>query len=914
MRALKQIATWWKAVTRPAELNAEIEDELAFHIDAYAQDLMRSGVPREEAMRRARAEFGGVTAQKENCRAAWGTRVWDELRGDLRYAVRRLRNSKGFAAIAIASLALGMGANTIVFTAAKSLVLDRLGVPRAQELRLFELVQGKRGIVHGSWGYYEETPSGETLMSSFSYPVYQQMRQRNRVLEEVFAFKELGRVTATIDDKAEAVTAEMISGNYYRALEEKPVLGRPAMESDDGAVGSGPVVLISYGFWTRRFGRSPNIVGKKIEVNSAPLTVIGVNPPEFTGAYAAQGSPDIFLPFSMQPIVEPQAGVELLTDRNLFWVMMMGRLKPGVTPQSAQAAMDVELSRAIRATMTVGKDDEIPRLLLVDGSRGQNEVGWEFGKSIYVLTGLAGMVLLLACANLGNLLLARASSRQREMSVRLALGARRARILRQMLTECLLLSAAGGAVGLAVGYVGRNAIPQLLSTSWEPSVAHANFDWTVFGFTAAVSIACGLLFGMVPAWQATRTPVNSGLKDNQHTATQRRRNVAGRTLVVVQVALSMLLLVGAGLFVRTLVNLNDTRLGFESNHLLLFDLAPPRTRYPDAKAVALYRRVEERVRALPSVSGVTPTAVPLISRNSMGQMFDPDDQPREGKEHQHVASNRVGQAFFATFGIPVVAGRGFDEHDTETSAKVAVVNQTLAKKFFPNSDPVGKRVRIGDPEHPVEVQIVGICGDAKYDDLRGDVPATMYVPYRQGEGQEFMSFAVRTGMTPEAIGPSLRAAVASIDKDLPLLDLRTQNEQIEDATKRERVFAGLTSGFGVLALALACIGIYGITAYSVAQRTNEIGLRMALGAQPGGVLRMVVREASWLAIIGVAAGLVAATAMGRLIASMLFGLKSYDPLTLASAAMLLVVVALGSSWIPALRAARIDPMTALRHE
>ncbi len=914
MSLLSRFATWWKAVRRLDQLNSEIEHELALHIESHAEDLMRSGMPEHEAFRRARVELGSLAAQREKCRAAWGTRLWDELRSDLQYAGRMLSKSPGFTAIAIASLALGVGANTIVFTATKSILLNKLAVPRPQELRLFALTEGNKGVVHGSWGYYEENPSGETLITSFSYPVYMQLRQHNRVLQDIFAFKNYGRMTATIDDKAEAVTTEMVSGNYYRVLEIQPILGRPIVESDDAGVGSGPVLVISYGYWSRRFGRSSDVIGRKIDVNSTPMTIIGVNPPAFTGAYAVQNSPDLFLPFSMQPIVAPKLKSSLLTDKNLWWVMMMGRLKPDVSAQTAQAALDVDLSAAIRATMVVGKDDEMPRLLLRDGSRGQNEAGGRFAKPIYVLTSLAGFVLLLACANLGNLLLARASSRQREMSVRLALGAGRARILRQMLTESLLLSSAGGLAGLILGYVGRNAIPHLLSTSWQPPVANSNFDWTIFSFTTAVSILSGLLFGMAPAWQATCTQVSSGLKDNQQTATRRSQNLAGRTLVVIQIALSMLLLIGAGLFVRTLINLNNTRLGFDPNNLLLFDLQPPQARYPDAKEVALYREIEEKLAAVPGVDSVTLSELPLISHNRSGHIFDPDDSSQRIKDHQHVAFNMVGEHFFTTLSIPVIAGRGFDEEDTETSPKVAVINEQVAKKFFSTAQPVGKTFLTGDPEHPVRMQIIGVCKDTKYDDLRGDAPATFYVPYRQQAGSEFMTVEVHTRMKPETIVPVLRTAVASIDKDLPMLDIRTQNEQIEDRTKQERIFASLTSGFGLLALVLACIGIYGIMAYSVARRTNEIGIRMALGAQSLRVQHMILREASSLALIGVLAGLTVGMLLGRLIASMLYDLKSYDPLTFTGASLLLLFVALLASWIPARRAASVDPIKALRHE
>jgi predicted permease len=357
--------------------------------------------------------------------------------------------------------------------------------------------------------------------------------------------------------------------------------------------------------------------------------------------------------------------------------------------------------------------------------------GGEYAKPIYVLASLGGFVLLLACANRGNLLLARASSRQREMSVRLALGAGRARILRQMLTESLLLSFAGGVAGLILGYAGRNAIPHLLSTSWDPPIATGNFDWPIFTFTTVVSILSGLLFGMAPAWEATRTQVSSGLKDSQQTATRRSRNLTGRTLTVIQVALSMLLLIGAGLFVRTLINLNSTHLGFDPNNILLFDLQPPQTRYPDAKGVTLCHAIEGKLASLPGVDAVTPTEIPLISGNRSGHVFDPDNASQKTKEHQHVAFNMVGEHFFSTFSIPVIAGRGFNGGDTETSPKVAVINQQLAKKFFPTSDPVGKTFLTGDPEHPVRMQIIGVCQDAKYDSLRSDPPATFYVPYRQ---------------------------------------------------------------------------------------------------------------------------------------------------------------------------------------
>jgi len=912
MSLASRMATWWKAVTRQEQLNGEIEDELAFHIEKYAEDLMRSGLPREEAFRRARIDLGGVTVQKENIRAAWGTRVWDELRGDLRYAFRVFAKSPAFTAIAIGSLALGIGANTTIFTITKQVLLDKLAVYKPEDLRLFAWTAPKKAVVHHSWGWWDRTPDGKTICTSFSYPVYQQLRRQNHAFEDVFAFKNFPRLTATIDNKAEAVTANFVSGNFYSALAVKTVLGRGIQDSDDAAPGSGPVAIISDGFWSRRFGRSPNVIGKTIQLNLTPITIIGVNPPGFTGTAGVQSSPDVFLPFSMAPIATPKWSQKpLLTDPDFWWVLVMGRVKPGVSDETARASLDVVLNAAVRSTMTVEKDRSVPRLALEDGSRGENNIGRMFAKPVYVLMALAGFVLLLACANLANLLLARASSRQREMSVRLALGAGRGRILRQMFTESLLLSLAGGAAGLLLGYFGRNAIPRLLSSSWETTTMNSHFDWKIFGFTAAVSIFTGLLFGLAPAWQATRTQVSSGLKDNAQSATQRSRNLTGKTLVVVQVALSMLLLVGAGLFARTLMNLNNTHLGFRPDNLVLFDIEPPRTRYSAPKDIALYRQLEERLASVPGVDSVTLSEVPLIADSVSNSDFAPDGLPQKSKDDATANTMAVGQDYFTTMGIPIRAGRGFNETDTETSRLVAVVNQQLVKQFFPNINPIGRTFTTDK----IHIEIIGVSGDARYANLRDDPPATFYLSYRQQpKGEQSMTYEVSSQLNEATILPSLRSAIASVDHDLPMLDVRTQNEQIADTTKQERIFASLTSGFGILALILACIGIYGIMAYAVARRTNEIGIRMALGAQSNRVLRMILREASWMAIVGVVIGLGIAVAMGRLIASMLYGLKPYDPITLGSAALLLVIVALAASWIPARRAASVDPIKALRHE
>jgi predicted permease len=758
------------------------------------------------------------------------------------------------------------------------------------------------------WGNWNEATH---TCTSFSYPVYQQLRLNNTVFEDVFAFKVIPQVTVSVDNQPEPVKAELVSGNYYSMLGVNTVLGRGIQSSDDGASGAGAVAVISDAFWSRHFGRFPDVIGKTIQVNLTPATIIGVNPREFTGASSVQVSPDIFLPFSMEPVAAPNDAKSLLTNADEWWVLVMGRIKSGVSDESARVAMDVLLNSAVRSTMTVAKSQSVPHFAIQDGSRGEDLDGQQFTKPVYVLITLAGVVLLLGCANLGNLLLARAGSRQRELSVRLAVGAKPGRLMRQMLTESLLLSAAGGIAGLLLGYFGRNAIPHLMSSPWGTAIINVHFDWKLFSFTATVSVLTALLFGFMPAWQAMHTQVSSGLKENAHSSASGGSNFSGRILVSVQIALSMLLLVGAGLFIRTLTNLNKTRLGFRPDNLMLFEIQPPNTRYPRPKDIALYREIEQRLESTAGVKSVTLSKNPLIAGNVSNDDFVPDGLPPIPNAKTYVDDNVVGQDFCATMGIPILAGRSFDSADTETSLPVAVINQQLAKEYFPNINPVGRTF----VSNKKDIEVIGISGDTRYADLRNDPPPTFYTLYRQqSKAEPSMTFEISTNIEPSAIVPFLRDAVASVDKDLPVLNIRTQNEQVSDRTRQERMFASLTGRFGLLALILACIGIYGIMAYTVSRRANEIGVRMALGAQPRDIMRMVIGEGLLLAGIGIAAGIAAALSLTRFLRSLLFEIKPTDPLTFAAVAILLMLVALAACWIPARRAMKIDPMVALRYE
>jgi predicted permease len=912
MSAFSRIRSWLRSVTHRTRLEDRMDEELAFHLESRIVDLIRQGLSREEAARTAKIEFGSTLTQKEEMRASLGLRWWDDLRADLRYAVRMLANAPGFTLIAIGSLALGIGANTAIFTLAKQVLLDRLNVPHPEELVLFHWTSQKDPVVHHEWGDWDKH-NGINESTSFPYPFYLQLREHNK---DLFAFKDPGRMNVSVNGEADAVQGEMISGNFYQVLDVQPVLGRPIIPADDAVPGSGAVVVISDGFWTKHFGRSPSVIGKSILLNAIPFTIIGVNPPRFTGAKGVHTSPDVFLPLSMQPIVSPNHKGSLLDDPTVWWMQIMMRRKAGVPVQTMQAALEVPFQAFVAATnKPQHKDEVIPNLSLQDGSRGMNESARRLTQPVYVLLSLVGLVLLLACANIANLLLARSAARQREMSVRMALGAGRMRILRQVLTESLLLSSAGGLAGLALGYLGRNAIPKLMSTPWETVEFHGSFDLRVFAFTAAISIFTGLLFGLAPAWKSMRTEVNSELKDGAQTITHRRKGLAGKSIVAFQVTLSTLLVVGAALFVRTLANLDSVDPGFRADHVLLFDIRLP-GHHANIADVLKHHAIEDKLAAVPGVGSAALSAETLIANSRSMDDFIPVGMEATWTHDSAILDNAVSPRFFSTMGIPIIAGRGFQESDTATSPRVAIINRALAREIFPNTNPIGKTFA-GYISDKTIFQIVGICADTHYDSLRNDPPPTYYVDYRQlpdlGAGAN-MTYEIRTLGNPDALVPSLRRAVQSIDKNLPLIDVRTQQEQIDSTIQQERIFASLTAAFGLLALTLASIGIYGIMAYNVSRRTNEIGIRLALGAQARQILTMVLGETSWLAITGVGVGLGAALLLTRFLKTMLFGLKPSDPLTMIGAGAMLFAVALLAGFIPARRASRVEPMQALRHE
>jgi predicted permease len=626
----------------------------------------------------------------------------------------------------------------------------------------------------------------------------------------------------------------------------------------------------------------------------------------------------------MQPVVAPHnRTASLLADHDEWWLNIMGRACKGVADDTARTALTSWLGAAVRATMPVRPTEYMPQIDLRDGSRGLFYQQRTFAKPMAVLLTMVGFVLLLACANIANLMLARGSQRQREMSVRLALGAGRARIARQMLVESVLLAMLGGAGGLVLGYLGSTLIPKLTTNAWERVDFRIHFDWLVFAFTAGITLATGVLFGLAPAFAAAYSKVSNGLKKTSQSVTRRRKGWGGRMLVGFQIALSTLLVVGAGLFLRTLASLNAVSVGFDTDHLLIAEINPPQKTYPAGKDMELHTRLLRAVAAMPGVDAVSPSWIAYIADDVNRTDFVVEGQVVEKDKDDSEDYNVVGEQFFSMMHVPILEGRAFGPQDTITSARVGIINTALAKERFPNQNPIGRRFTTdggnsdghGIAKSKEWIQVVGVCGDMRYSSLRDDPPPQFFLPFaQQKEVGGGMNYLIKTRVDPESLVPLLRKVVQQQDADLPLINVRTQEQQIAATTQQERIFVAMTSSFGMLALAIAAVGIYGIMAYSVANRTNEIGIRLALGALPRQVLAMILREAVWLSLAGIAVGLGAAFMLARLIKSMLYGLQAADPVSMIAGAALLIAVGIAASWLPARRAARVEPMQALRHE
>jgi predicted permease len=920
MRLLKRLFARLRNLASRQSDDQRFLEEMEEHVSRQSEENLRSGMAPAEARRQAVLKFGAVEAIREQYHAEKSLPFVESIVQDVRYSLRILRKSWGFTSMAAISLALAIGANTTIFSVMKRLLLDRLEVPHAEQLRLLHWHGDKHTAVSNMWGITDNVAEG-IAAASFSYPAFEQLRRDNHVLEDLFAFKNVGTMNATIDGNAQILQGELVSGNFFDQLQVQPQLGRLILPDDD-RIGAPTVALISLELWQRAFGSSPAVVGRTIKVNMVPVTIIGVAPSGFTGAESVQSSPDLFLPLSSQPLVEPRGKNGSLlgaSSPQIWWLNIMGRARDGVADISAQAALDTSLSAVVRSTLRLDANTTIPRLDVLDGSRGLFRSKQMFAKPLEVLMAVVGLVLLLACSNIASLLFARSMARQREVALRLALGAGRARVLRGVLTESFLLATLGGALGVALAFAGCRALPALLANPWDTSQFTMPLDWSVLAFTASVTLLSGLLFGTVPAWIATRSDGGACLKATGPGSTRRRKGLSGRMIVTFQIMLSTLLVAGALLFVGTLIQLAHVNPGFRTDHLVLFAIQQPELRYPAPKDLQLHRQIEERLRALPGVQSVTLSEVGYISDSMENTNFLPEGEPPNPDKDQSAWNNAVGSGFFHTMGIPIVAGRDFNENDTASAPKVGILSESLARKAFPGQNPIGKRFLAHF--HPSEgkpgdlIEVVGISGDTRYWSLKQDPVGMFYQPYQQTPNLDFgATYEVRTSLSPASVAPSLRKAVQSIDPDLPLQEIRTQQGQIDASMQQERIIAALTASFGVLALVLASVGVYGVMAYSVAQRTSEIGIRMALGARPREVFTMVLREATWMALVGIACGIGATLLSTHLVTSLLYGLHPNDPRILATSALLLALIGLVASWVPARCAAAVEPMQALRHE
>jgi predicted permease len=844
---------------------------------------------------------------------------------DLRHAVRLLWHARGWTIVVVLSLALGIGANTALFSVINGLLLTSLPVKDPDTLVRFRF-SGRNDMVTSSsgYGFLNKTADGQDVRASFSYPMFQQFVADNQTMSDLFACAPFGRVSLVVDGQAEIASAFISSGNYFRVLGVTARLGRTLLPEDDQPTAA-PVAVISSKYWHSRFGSDPAVVGKTVKVNNVLVTIVGVISPQFTGVQQPLGTPpDISVPLSLDPQLTtgPATGPPRLSQPTYWWLQVMGRLKPGSTAAQVQGNLESVFQQTARSGLdsymkSLSDDErgqsgnrnrtEVPRLRVEPGGRGVYDVNTNELRSVTILCVVVALVLLIVCANVANLLLSRATTRQKELSVRLSLGATRARLIRQLLTESLLLAVMGGALGILVGYWGKQLLP-------GPPGQLTTLDWRVLLFVLTITGLTGLIFGSAPAFRGTGMNVNSALKETSRGVVG-SRSFLGKSLLIVQVAISLVLLVGAGLFLRTLQNLRHVEVGFNPQNLLLFRVNPSLNRYDEKRMATLYRDMLDRLGTVPGVRGVAMSAPALLSGsvNSTsiyvhGRVYDLSVRDRNNDINRLVISPN----FFDVMEIPMLVGRGFTDRDNAGSQKVVIINEAAARKYFPNEDPIGRRFG-SSVESSGDLEIVGVLRDVKYDSVRDAAPPTMYVPYQQTRVGSPV-FEVRTAGLPTSAAGAVREAVRQIDPNLPLMDVSTQIEQVEQRFMQEKLFAQAYTLFGALALLLAAIGLFGLMSYNVSRRTNEIGIRMALGAQRRDVLRLVMRESMILVAIGVVAGLAIALGAGHLVTTLLYGLPPTDLISIALATGVMVLVSGVAGYIPARRASRVDPMVALHYE
>jgi predicted permease len=827
---------------------------------------------------------------------------------DARLAVRGLKRSPLFATVAILSLALGIGANTAIFTLIDQILLRKLPVQRPEELVML---------------YQQGVHMGSNMGSRMhSYPVYQDLQQKAEPLSEVIC-RRLFDASVSVDNQTERVEAEMVSGNYFTMLGVKPAIGRVFNSNEDDRVFQGhPHVVLSHGYWMSRFGGDPNVVGKKILVNNYPMTIVGVSAEGFAGLDPAR-SPQMRVPILMKPVMVPEWSWLQPANRRARWVQVFARLKPGYTVESAQAPLQGLFTqiRAYEMTLPAAKDwsqysrEQFMkgRMLVTKADLGYSSLRNDFSTALVVLMCMVGLVLLIACANVANLLIARGFMRQKEIAVRLSLGSSRGRLVRQLLVESLVLSSAGGALGIAIAVLLTRALLALVPTQGQPLLISPSPDPRILTFTFGLTLVTGLIFGLLPALRASRPDPWTTLKDTMGSIAGSGGSLFLRkSLVTAQVALSFLLLFGAGLFVRSLQNLKTTETGVALDNLVTFQLSPALSGYPQERGAIFDRDLLDRLRATPGVKSAAFAAVPILSGDEWDSSTAVEGHnPKDGEDMQ-AFMNALSPGYFETMKIPILEGRDFRPSDARPNSNVAIVNKRFAEHFFKGRSAVGKRLgNGGGPKAKLTIEIIGVVADSLYEGPREGVRRQVFVP-NYGNGS--VVFYVRTMQGSTATYNSIRNEVRQLDSSMPVYSLKTVESQLDETLLTDRLIAMLSAGFGLLATLLASVGLYGVMAFVVARRKKELGIRLALGAQPGFVIWLVMREVLVLLAIGLLVGVPAALGLGRYISSQLYGIQPQDPAIAITTVAVLSLVSAAAGLIPAHRASRIDPILALRHE
>ena len=908
-----RVTTLYRRWTNPQRIEDDLDGEVQAYYEALVERHMAAGLSNAEACRAARLKFGNPEQVKENVREARTGFALETALRDVRYACRALRKSPGFTAVAVLTLALGIGANTSIFSLVNAVMLRALPVEHPEQLVLLTDPE-EAGVA------VDTTQGG--VRSLLAYPEFEELRAHSTVFSGMFAAQsapspvDVWRGASGTADQMKART-QLVSGEFFPVLGIQPIRGRTFTPAEDKAPGASPVAVVSYDFWQRQFGGRPDVVGSTLRVGQAVLQIVGVAPPGFHGISVGSNA-DMWIPITMQQQVLP--GRNYLLPRDTLWLQVMGRLAPGISLHAAQAGINVTFQQGLRVWASVLPTERERRhaldqqIQLRPGARGASTLRGAFADPLVMLMSMVAVVLLIACANIANLMLARATGRRREIGVRLALGATRSRVIRQLLTESLLVAAAGGILGVFFAAFGTRLLLALVSTGIVNLELDVPRDVRVLFFTAVTSLLTGILFGLAPAIRATRLDINRTLAANSRgTIGGRGRVRTGKILAIAQIALSLVLVLGAAWFVDSLHNLVTQNLGYKRDRLLAVRVDPLAAGYKGGSVTAMYERVRETLRRIPGVEDVTLSDTGLLTGSDSGDHLSIEGSPIRDPEKLASRWTEVGPGYFSTLGIPILRGREINADDAARGGPVCVINDAFARHFFPNADPIGRHITDEYPTTRETFEIVGVVADSREHRPNETKEPRFYSNITHPIGSlGAVTFLLRSAVDPAALVPAVTRSIQQLDRNVPVLSLRTINQELDRRLITQRLLADLAAFFGAVALFMASIGLYGVMSYSMTQRASEIGIRMALGASAIEVAGMVLREALSMVAIGAAIGLPCALALGRLVGSRLYGLTPWDPAAMAVATLVTLCAAVLAGYVPARRASRIDPMTSLR--